>query len=237
MRISLQMRLCLVIVAFGVMSATAAQQPATVDPSAVTKQVLKNDDVEVGVAEIPAHTTVNLHRHERDYLTVFLSDGQLTNTIEGSVGPKPVTFRRGDVRMIDGGFAHTVTNEGAAPIRLLHVDFAEKQGRQTPGPKASRYCNPHSKTACVEEKYLFCTEKICVSDVTMGPGAVTYRHRHSTDHMVIPLSDFDMRDEVTGAEAVIRKQKVGDVIYIPAGISHRLVNGPATCRFIVISWK
>ncbi len=215
----------------------AAQQPAAVDEAAITKQVMKNDNVEVGLTEIPAHTTENLHRHERDYLVVDLTDGQLTSNVEGGVGPKTMSFRRGEIHMVNGGFAHSITNDGAEPVRLLHVDFAEKQGRQTPGPKPSHYCNVHSKTACVDEKYLFCTEKICVSDVTMGPGAITYRHRHSTDHMVIPLSDLDMKDDVTGGEPVMRNQKPGEVIYVPAGISHRLVNGRASCRFIVISWK
>ncbi len=215
----------------------AAQQGATVEQTAITKPVLKNDDVEVGVTEIPPHTTVNLHRHERDYLVVDLTDYQMVSNVEGGVAPRKIAAHRGDAHMIDGGFSHSIINDSDAPARMLHVDFAEKQGRQTPGPKASRYCNPRSKTACVDEKYLFCTEKLCVSDVTMGPGAVTYRHRHSTAHMVIPLTELEMKDEVTGGEGVRRQQKPGDVIYLPAGISHRLVNGPAACRFVVVSWK
>jgi quercetin dioxygenase-like cupin family protein len=221
-----------------VCAASFAQQAASVDPSDVRKQVLKNDDVEVSLAEIPAHTVVKLHRHDRDYLVVYLTDGQLINTAEGGVAPKTSVFRRGDARLVTGGFLHTVENNGATPVRLLDIEFTERQGREIPNPtKPSRYCNAHSRNACVAERYLFCTEKICVSDVEMGPGAVTYQHRHSTDHMVVPLTDLDMRDEITGQDVVLRKQKPGEVIYVPSGISHRLVNGPSASRFIVVSWK
>jgi len=106
------------------------------------------------------------------------------------------------------------------------------------GTKDSHYCNPGSETACVNEKYLFCTNKVCVEDVTLGPGAVTIKHGHTTDHMLIAVSDYELTDDTEGKAPTIRTKKSGEVEYIPAGIRHQLTNtGKDTARFIVVVFR
>jgi quercetin dioxygenase-like cupin family protein len=36
---------------------------------------------------------------------------------------------------------------------------------------------------------------------------------------------------------VERRIKAGDAVYIPAGITHRLINGPQATRFITLQFK
>jgi quercetin dioxygenase-like cupin family protein len=77
-----------------------------------------------------------------------------------------------------------------------------------------------------------------VEDVTMAPGAVTTKHSHATDHMLVAVSDYELTDQVEGKGAVVRTRKSGEVEYIPAGITHRLTNtGQAPARFTVIVWR
>jgi uncharacterized RmlC-like cupin family protein len=121
----------------------------------------------------------------------------------------------------------------------VQVEFADPQGRLTPEkPRSSRYCNPGNKTACVEEKYLFCTAKVCVEDVTMGPDAVSTHHSHDTDHMLVAITDYSLADDVVGKGVVMREVKSGGVEYIPAGITHTLANKSGKdVRFVVVVFR
>jgi quercetin dioxygenase-like cupin family protein len=102
----------------------------------------------------------------------------------------------------------------------------------------THYCNPGSTTACVNEQYLFCTDRFCVEAVTLGPGAISTQHTHDGDHVVIATDDFQWRDEVVGKEGVDRRFKPGDVMYEKAGITHRLINnGNTTARLVMVQFK
>jgi len=90
----------------------------------------------------------------------------------------------------------------------------------------------------VDEKYLFCTDKFCVEDVTMDPGAMSTKHSHSTDHMLVAVTDYQLTDVIVGKPKKVRTKKAGEVEYIPAGITHQLTNtGAAKARFVVIAFK
>jgi quercetin dioxygenase-like cupin family protein len=74
--------------------------------------------------------------------------------------------------------------------------------------------------------------------VSIAPGAVTTRHSHATDHMLVAVSDFELTDQIEGKGAVVRTPKSGEVEYLPAGITHRLTNtGQVPARFTVILWR
>ena len=122
--------------------------------------------------------------------------------------------------------------------QVVDVEFADPQGKLEIVGKSSHYCNAGSTTVCVDEKSLFCLAKVCVEDVTMAAGAVTTKHTHTTDHMLIAVSDYELTDEMEGKGTVVRKLKSGEVEYIPAGITHRLTNtGHGPARFTVVLWR
>ena len=212
--------------------------PVPIEQEPFHKEILRNARVRVLRVEIPAHETTRLHRHDRDYLPVALTDAHLTNAVSGKA-PVEEKVRLGEVRLTKGGFAHAVRNQGASAVRFTAVEFLEPQGESKPSREPrSRYCNPGSKTACVTEDYLFCTAKLCVSDVTFGPGAVSTRHSHSTDHVLLAVSDYELTDQVEGKGKVVRSVKSGGVEYISAGITHQLTNtGTAPARFIVVVFR
>ena len=121
---------------------------------------------------------------------------------------------------------------------MVTIEFAEPQGKLEQMGTNSHYCNPGSMTACVDEKNLFCTAKVCVEDVTIAPGAVTTKHSHTTDHMLVAVSDYQLADTVEGKGRVLRARRSGEVEYIPAGITHQMTNtGDNTGRFIVVLWR
>ncbi len=219
------------------MMSLAQTAPVPVEQEPFHAPVFRNEHVLVLEVGIPPHQTTQLHQHAHQYLTVALSDGALTSTASGQP-PVEEKRRRGEVWM-SPPMSHAVRNDSNTPFRATVVAFFARQGKvQSAQRKPSTYCNPKSKTACVTERYLFCTERICVSEVEMGPGALTMRHSHSTAHMVIAVSDLNMKDWIEGRpSATMRRQKSGEVLYLDAGITHQLENGSTPARFITVSWK
>jgi quercetin dioxygenase-like cupin family protein len=72
----------------------------------------------------------------------------------------------------------------------------------------------------------------------MAPGALSIKHSHTTDHMLVAVSDYELTDQVEDKGTSVRRRKSGEVEYIPAGITHQLTNtGKNTARFVVVAWR
>ena len=201
------------------------------------KEILRNDRVTVSLSELAPGEATPMHQHDRDMLAVFVNGGRTRDTM---LGHKPAVDKMavGEVRFRNAGYAHALKDEGAGPFRVVMVEFADPQGEMKRVGTASHYCNPGSTAACVDEKSLFCTARVCVVDVRIAPGAVTTMHSHATDHMLVAVSDYELTDQVEGRGNVVRSRNSGEVEYIPAGITHRQTNtGQARARFIVILWR
>src|SRR4051794_28985587 len=230
------------LIAFTVLfcAACAGQRPAPIPDSQVPqrKEIFRNRRVIVSVLELAPGEATPMHQHARDMLAIFVNGGKTSNTIYGS---KPSADRMavGEVRFKNAGYSHATRNDGVDRFRVDIIEFADPQGKtEKTANKKAHYCNPDSKTACVNEDSLFCTAKVCVEDVTIAPGAVTTRHSHSTDHMLVAISDYELTDTVEGKGKTVRTRKSGELEYIPAGITHQLTNsGPAAARFIVVVWR
>jgi quercetin dioxygenase-like cupin family protein len=218
----------------------SAQQKSAipVDQEPHHHQVLQNSHVRAFLSELAPNELMPAHLHARDYITVFLLNAQLTVTAAGQK-PLPQRFAAGNVRYTRAPVIHSVRNTAPAAFRAVEIEFTEQQGKSTPSKQAaSHYCNAGSKTACVDEKYLFCTDKVCLSDVTLGEGAITTKHSHATDHMLVALTDYRLSDNVEGKGTNVRVQQSGGVEYIPAGITHQLTNvAQHPVRFLVIVFR
>ena len=220
-------------------AACAGQVPAPIPGSEVPqrKEILRNDRVTVSLLELAPGEATPMLQHDRDMLAVFVNGGRTRNTVFGHK-PAGDNMAVGETRFHKAGYTHAIKNEGAGPFRVVIVEFADPQGKMKQVGPASHYCNPGSTAACVDEKNLFCTAKVCVEDVSIAPGAVTIKHSHATPHMLVAVSDYELTDQVEGKGTVARSRKSGEVEYIPAGISHRLTNaGQAPARFTVILWR
>lgn len=191
------------------------------------EQILQNPRVTAFLVDLSGGALTSTEKHP-DMLTVFVGDQEMrTKDSAGLVSFTPAGTREPQAKA------------SRSAQRAVQVEFAEPQGHIQPEkPRSSRYCNPGSKTACVAEKYLFCTAKACVEDVTMGPGAITTKHSHETDHMIVAITDYSLSDDVVGKGVTMRNVKSGGVEYSPAGITHTLTNKSAgEIRFVVVVFR
>ena len=215
--------------------AATAQTPST---GISKKELLRNDRLTAYGVEIKPGQGSPMHRHERDMMTIAMNSGELKIKL-GDASPDEQKVAAGAVEFLPGGFSHSVENTGASTFRAVDMDFAAPQGKkEAPTAKRNHYCNEGSKTACVTEKYLFCTTKFCVEDVVFGPGAKSTQHSHDTEHMLVAITDYSIADDTTGKGVIQRNVKSGGVEYLPAGITHILTNtGAAEAHFIAIIFR
>jgi quercetin dioxygenase-like cupin family protein len=216
-----------------------AQNSAPVPETEVSqlKEILQNHHVTARLLELAPKGATPMHQHSRDTLIVFIDAGRVQNSEFGHRGGTD-KFVAGQTEFHPAGYSHAVRNAGTTTLRAVVVEFADPQGKMQRAESKSRYCNPGSTTACVNEKNLFCTAKVCVEDVTFGPGAISTKHSHSTDHMLVAVSDYEFSDQIEGKGTTVRTHKSGEVEYIAAGISHQLTNtSKAPAHFMVISWQ
>jgi quercetin dioxygenase-like cupin family protein len=230
-------RAAAVLLLFCAACAGQALAPIPVYQVPQRREILSNHRVTVSLLELAPHEATPMHQHDRDMLAVFVTGGHTRNTI---FGHKPTSDKMavGEVRFLKAGYAHATRNETMDAFRVVIVEFADPQGKMEKLGTSSHYCNPGSTTACVDEKNLFCTAKVCVEDVSLTPGAISTQHSHTTDHMLVAVSGYELTDQVEGKGTVVRTRKSGEVEYIPAGITHRMTNtGRAPSRFIAILWR
>src|SRR5208337_5545756 len=79
-----------------------------------SKILFVKDGVRVSEVNLELGSVVPSHHHDGPHLLVAISDLDLRSDVEGK-GPTRVTLKAGDVKWVDGGFTHTVTNTGSQP--------------------------------------------------------------------------------------------------------------------------
>jgi mannose-6-phosphate isomerase-like protein (cupin superfamily) len=201
-----------------------------------SKEIFRNHRVTVSTLELAPRESTKSPR-ARDFLVVFINDGRIQNKL---LSRKLLTDQvdAGEVRYQKANSPFTITNEGDTPLHLVFVDFTEPQGKLEKLGTRSHTCDPGSATACWDEHNLFCTKRVCVEDVVIAANTITHKHSHATDHMMVAVSDYELKDEVEGKGTVIRTRKSGEMEYIPAGITHQITNsGKAPAHFTVVLWR
>ena len=202
------------------------------------KQIFKNDRVSVFLLEIPPNHASLMHRHDTDILSIFVAGGETKGTIYGKP-PREDKFTVGEVRFRPAGFTHSTENIGANVFRSVILEFNSSMGATVPTkPPDSRYCNPGSETACVDEKYLFCTTGFCVKEISIAPGAVWRNNEYASDQMLVAVSDYELSYRLKGKTAQVRKRKSGEVEYFTGGSTRQRTNAASVpARIIAVVFR
>ena len=61
-------------------------------------------------------------RWDHDHLVIALTDLKLKNEVEGEPA-RAVEMKKGEVRWVEGGYTHRLTNEGKEPARFVTVEL------------------------------------------------------------------------------------------------------------------
>jgi quercetin dioxygenase-like cupin family protein len=208
---------------------TAPEVEITAEPS--HHLALENEYVRVFQVEVPAHAATLMHRHRHDYVYVTLGDARLSNEVEGKP-PVDVKLADGETHFTPGNFAHIARNVSDHPFRNVTIELMQDEKlRQT----ASHWPEESGEKTFPggRSKILFVKDGVRVSEVNLDPGAVVPSHHHDAPHLLIALSELDLRSDVEGQGPMPGKFKLGDIKWLPGGYTHTLTNvGKSPARFV-----
>jgi quercetin dioxygenase-like cupin family protein len=203
--------------------------------------VLKNRKVRVFSVEVPPKASTLLHRHKNDYVFVTLGDSVVRNERQGEK-PGELRLADGDVRFTKGGFAHIATNLAEAPFRNVTIEVLKPArgivrlatcdvnegiecGFCDISAEGKQKCEwPGDMKALPELEKKEQDYAVYQSVVHLQPGSKTGMHAHKEDHLLVAVSDLELKNEVEGKPAETVRMKSGEVRWVKGGFSHSLTN-------------
>ena len=73
--------------------------------------------------------------------------------------------------------------------------------------------------------------------MNLEPGAVVPSHHHDGPHLLVAVSNLDLRSDVEGNGPMPGKFKAGDIKWLPGGYTHTLTNvSKDSARFITLEF-
>jgi quercetin dioxygenase-like cupin family protein len=216
------------------LSAQSAEVEITSEPS--HHLVLQNPFVRVFKVEVAPHSATLMHRHRHDYVFVTLGASEVENDVQGKP-PATLKLKDGDTHFLPGGFAHIAKNLSAKPFRNATIEFMQDEKvRKSPPPKWNEERGMHILEGGTQD-ILFVKDGVRASEIILQPGATLPKHHHAGPHLLVAISDLEIRSDVVGQGPMLGYFKSGDVKWLPGGYSHTLTNvGKAEAKFITLEF-
>jgi quercetin dioxygenase-like cupin family protein len=212
---------------------TATEVEITAEPS--HHLALDNEYVRVFKVDVAPHASTLMHRHRHDYIYVTIGDAHVSNEVEGKPAVE-VKFADGDTRFTAGNFAHVARNLSDQPFRNVTVELIQDEKLQQTPPHWPEE-NGEKTFSGGRSKILFVKDGVRVSEVNLDPGATIPSHHHDGPHLLIAVTDLDIRSDVEGMGPMPGKFKSGDIKWLPGGYTHTLTNvGKNPARFVTLEF-
>lgn len=196
----------------------------------------ENEFVRVFQVEVPPRDSTLMHWHRHDYVFVTLGASGVSNEVKGKP-PAELKLQDGETRFSAGGFAHIARNLAPTPFRNVTVELLQDhKARTAPPAKWDEDRGLHVLNAGTQE-ILFVKDNARVSEFELQPGGVVPSHHHNGPHLVIAVTDLDIRSDVEGQPAMPGHLKSGDVKWLPGGYTHTLTNtGKQAAKFVTMEF-
>jgi quercetin dioxygenase-like cupin family protein len=209
-----------------------AQSPKEVEITAEPHHhpTLENSYVRVFKVEVGPHDSTLMHWHRHDYLFVTIGASELENDVAGKA-PVTLKLQDGEVRFTPGNFAHIARNLALTPLRNVTIELKNNSAAKWNEDRGLAVLQKGT------QHVLFVKDGARVSDIELQPAGVLPKHTHSGPHLVIAVTDLDLRNAPAGKRAENVQLKAGDVAWVPKGVTHSLTNvGPDKARWIGVEF-
>jgi quercetin dioxygenase-like cupin family protein len=218
---------CLALFALA-QTATAPAVPVLEEPH--HHLAIENEYVRVFKVEVLPHAETLLHRHDHDYVFVTIGDARVVNAPEGKA-PVELKLADGETRFTRAPLVHVAKNLSGQSFRNVTIELIQDQANRDAAGTFPEVVSPEV------QKVLFVQDGVRVSEYRLAPGATLPRHEHKRPHLVVAVSDLDLRSDVEGQGPMPGKFKAGDVKWLPGGYSHTLTNtGQKEARFVTLEF-
>jgi quercetin dioxygenase-like cupin family protein len=215
-----------------------AQTPGEVEITAEPAHhlAMQNELVRVFKVEVAPHGATLMHRHRHDYIFVTLGQSEIETDVAGKT-PVKLKFQDGETRFSPGDFAHIAKNISDGPFRNVTIELLQdEKARKSPPPKWDEERGVQILEGGTQD-ILFVKDGVRVTEIQLQPGAALPSHHHAGPHLIVAISDLDLRSDVTGQGPMPGNFKTGDVKWLPGGYTHTLTNvGKQAARFITLEF-
>jgi len=218
--------------------ALVAQQTSEVEITAEPRHhlALENQYVRVFQVEVAPHDATLMHIHRHDYVYVTLGAADLSNEVKGKP-PVEVKLQDGETRFTPGNFAHIARNLSDAPFRNVTIELLQDEAaHKTPPAKWDEERGLHVLTGGTQD-IIFVQDGVRVSEIELQPGATVPSHHHSGPHLIVAVTDLEIRSDVEGQGPMPGHFKSGDVKWLAGGYTHTLTNtGKQEAKFVTLEF-
>lgn len=199
-----------------------------------------NDQVRVFNVEVAPHSETLMHWHRHDYIFVTLGATEVINAVKGK-DPVTLKLRDGDTRLLPAGFAHIARNLASTPFRNVTIELLQDEKlRQSPAQWDPAHPDEDRGLDILQagtKEVLWVKDGVRASEVELQPGGVIPRHHHAGPHLVVPLTDAELRSDIEGKGPVAVNLKAGQSQWVPGGFTHTLTNtGHHPAKFVTLEF-
>jgi oxalate decarboxylase/phosphoglucose isomerase-like protein (cupin superfamily) len=180
-----------------------------------------------------------MHWHRHDYIFVTLGPTEIANEVQGKP-PVTLKLQEGETRFAPAPFAHIARNLGDRPFRNVTIEILEDEKlRQSAAPKQDD--RGLEILPGGTKQILFVKDGIRATEFELQPGGVVPTHHHTGPHLLVAVSDLDIRSDVEGqgpnSGPMPGHFKSGDVKWLPGNYSHSVTNiGQKPAKFVTLEF-
>jgi quercetin dioxygenase-like cupin family protein len=197
--------------------------------------VIDNPFVRVFDLEVPPRADTLMHWHRHDYIWVTLGASEVLNTVEGKA-PATVKLQDGETGFSSAPFAHFARNLLEQPFRNVTIELVQDDKLRSASAHWDEERGLDILTGGTKQ-ILFVKDGVRVSEFELQPGGVVPLHHHVGPHLVVAVTDFDLRSDVQGKGPVAAQLKAGESKWMPGGYSHTLTNvGKQAAKFVTLEF-
>lgn len=199
-----------------------------------------NDQVRVFNVEVAPGSATLMHWHRHDYIYVTLGATELSNEVAGKP-PVTLKLQDGETRFSPGPFAHLVRVAPGQPFRNVTIELLQEEKlRQSPAhwdPADPEEDRGLSILQGGTEEILFVKDGIRATEFELQPGGIVPMHHHKGPHLLVAVSDLEIRSDVEGLGSMPGHFKSGDSKWLPGGYSHSVTNvGHRAAKFVTLEF-
>ena len=218
-----------------VFAQTASEVEITSEPH--HHPVLENKYVRVFKVEVAPHTDTLMHWHRHDYVYVTLGAALIENDVEGKP-PATLKLQDGETRFLPGGFAHIAKNLSDQPFRNVTIELLQDDKTSlATSPKWDEERGLHILNGGTVD-ILFAKDGARASALQLQPGGVVPRHHHAGPHLVVAVTNLELRSDVEGKGSSVKQLKAGDMAWIEGGLTHTITNvGKQDAKLITLEFQ
>ncbi len=205
--------------------------PIPVDQEQHHHLLMTNDYVHVYRAELASGATMKLHRHDHDYVAVYLTDAQLEEFVPG----KPVHLIRhqtGQVRFSQAPLTHRVTNTGG-DFRVIVAELMK-----APSGRAENQPSPEGEHSLdlghghIEDVMLN-NSRVQATDLQIAPGMRSDDDAGANPQLIVWVAD----GELASGSGEHLHGKLGDVSWLNGNSGSLQNTGSQTAHVIAVQFK